>query len=93
MKILAVSTNLSDPTPYLAEEMQKMSELQRSGVVERLLLKADRSGAVLVLEAPDPEAARSAVGTLPLAQHGVTEFTFTTLIDPAVELARLDQPS
>jgi hypothetical protein len=83
MKFLAISTNLADPTPHLAAEMQQMDQLVRSGLVERLLLKVDRSGAVLVMEAPDSATAQAAVDSLPLASHGITRFAITPVVDPA----------
>ena len=66
MMFLAVSQNVGDPTPYLAAEDARMQELQQTGVVEQMLLKADWSGAVLLLRAADQAAAREAVGSLPL---------------------------
>ena len=82
MKFLAISTNLADPTPHIAAEMQEMERLFGPGVVERLLLKADRSGAVLLMEAPDAATAQSAVDSLPLARHGITRFALTPVVEP-----------
>src|SRR6188472_351146 len=50
-----------------------------AGVLEQALLKADRSGAVLVLDVPDAAAAQAAVDSLPLVRHGVTRFDLTEL--------------
>jgi hypothetical protein len=83
MKFLAISTNLADPTPHIAAEMQQMDHLVHSGLVERLLLKADRSGAVLLMEAPDAATAQAAVDNLPLASHGITRFALTPVIEAA----------
>jgi hypothetical protein len=83
VKFLAVSTNQGDPLPHLAAEMQRMDELASSGVVERLLLKADRSGAVVLLDAPDDASASAALDTLPLVARGLTRFALTPLLEPA----------
>jgi hypothetical protein len=72
MMVLAVSHNTGDPTPHLQAEAARMAELQQAGLVELMLLKADWSGAVLVLRAADLAAAREAVGSLPLVTHGIT---------------------
>jgi hypothetical protein len=79
MKFLAISTNRNDPTPHLPAEGARTAELVEAGV--RVLLKADRSGAVLVLEVSDAAAARAAVDSLPLVQHGVTRFDLTELME------------
>jgi len=83
VKYLAVSTNTADPTPYLAEENAQVEDLRASGVLERLLLKADRSGAVILLQADDEGAAHAALSTLPLVAHGITSFAVTAVLDPA----------
>jgi hypothetical protein len=53
VKFLAISTNLADPTPHIPAEIARTTELMEAGVLEQALLKADRSGAVLVLDVPD----------------------------------------
>jgi hypothetical protein len=85
MKFLAISTNLADPAPHLAAEMQQIDNLFQSGLVERLLLKADRSGAVLLMEAPDAATAQAAVDSLPLASHGITRFDLTPVIEATAQ--------
>ena len=81
MKFLAISTNSDDPTPHISAEIARTVELVEAGVLERVLLKADRSGAVLVLDVADAAAARAAVDSLPLVQHGVTRFDLTELME------------
>jgi hypothetical protein len=81
MKFLAISTNRDDPTPHIPAEIARTVELVEAGVLERVLLKADRSGAVLVLDVADSAAARAAVESLPLVQHGVTRFDLTELME------------
>ena len=84
MTFLAVSTNTGDPSSLVAAEGAAMAELVRTGVVERLWLKADWSGAVLVLPGDDEAAAREAVDGLPIAQAGLTHFDLTAVVDPPV---------
>ena len=85
MQVLAVSTNHGDPRPYLAEEAAGTDELRRGGLLSDLWVKADWSGAVMVLECPDLPAARAAVSHLPLVRHGVTSFTFIEIVRPPTQ--------
>jgi muconolactone delta-isomerase len=80
MKILAVSHNTADPTPHIADELRRTSELQSAGVIEQVYLKSDRSGAVMILEAPSAGDAERELASLPLVQHRVTQFTVTELM-------------
>jgi hypothetical protein len=82
MKVLAVSRNTGDPTPHLQAEAARMAELQQAGLVELTLLKADWSGAVLLLNAASLASAQQAVDSLPLVAHGVTSFELTEVITP-----------
>lgn len=82
MKVLAVSRNTGDPTPHLRAEAARMAELQQVGLVELTLLKADWSGAVLLLNTANLAAARQAVDSLPLVINGVTSFELTEVITP-----------
>ena len=59
-----------------------MAELQQAGLVELMLLKADWSGAMLLLRAADLAAAREAVGSLPLVANGITSVELTEVITP-----------
>ncbi len=83
MKFLAVSDNTADPRPFIEQETAQINELTRAGVLEQVYLKADFSGAVLIVEAQDQEAATAQLGTLPLVRHEVTSFRLTPLA-PAV---------
>ena len=56
-------------------------------MLERVLLKADRSGAVLVLDVPDAAAARAAIDSLPLVRQGVTRFDLTELVEAPARVA------
>lgn len=86
MYVLAISTNTGDPAPYIAAEAQAIDSLIEEGVVERVLLKADFSGAVLLLNAPDEATAQATVDALPIAAHGLTRFTLVGVTDPAAAL-------
>jgi hypothetical protein len=80
MKVLAVSTNTGDPTPHIPDEMRRVEELQAAGVIEQFYLKADRSGAVLMLETESAGEAERQLATLPLVERGVTSFAVTELV-------------
>jgi hypothetical protein len=82
MKVLAISNNTGDPTPHIPDEMQRIAELQAGGVIEQLYLKADRSGAVIMLETESAEEAERQLATLPLVQSGLTRFEVTELMPP-----------
>lgn len=82
MKFMAESHNTGDPTPHLQDEGVRIGELIQAGILESILLKADRSGAYLVLNADDHAAARAAVDGLPLAANGLTSFEVTEVIAP-----------
>ena len=83
MMVLAVSHNTGDPTAHLPAEAARLAELQQAGLVELMLLKADWSGAVLLLRTSDLSAAREAVDSLPLVTNGITSFELTEVITPA----------
>ena len=84
MTYLAVSTNTGDPSSLVGAEGARMAELVSSGVVEHVWLKADWSGAVLVLATDDEREARSAVDSLPIASAGLTTFALTPVLAPPV---------
>jgi muconolactone delta-isomerase len=84
MKILSLEHELPNAT---AEEFQQHSraeglrawELHQQGIVRELYFRADRNEAVLVLECADAEAARQALATLPLVEHGLITFELIPL--------------
>jgi len=82
MKFVAVTSNHGDPQPYLTAEAGRTRELAGQGTLETLLLKADWSGAVMVLDAPDPSAARAALETLPLVEAGVSDYDLIEVVPP-----------
>ena len=59
-----------------------------------MLLKADWSGAVLLLRTSDLAAAREAVDSLPLVTKGITSFELTEVITPgSIPSAPAPQPT
>ena len=84
MKVLAVSHNVGDPTPWITQEGARMAELVASGFVEHVWLKADYSGAVVIAESADPATAAEVLATLPLVRNNLTSFTVTPLLEPPV---------
>ena len=82
MKFLAVTNNISDPAPHISDEARRTEELRAAGVLEQLYLKADRSGAVLILEAGSAEEADRQLATLPLVERGVVSVEVTELVLP-----------
>jgi hypothetical protein len=83
MKILAISNNTGDPTSHIPDEMRRITELRAAGVIEQLYLKADRSGAVILLEARSGQEAERQLATLPLVERGITSFEVTELVPAA----------
>jgi hypothetical protein len=82
VKFLAVSHNTADPMPFVAQESEKTAALERSGVFDTVLLKADFSGAVIVLNAADRTGARAVLDQLPLVKNGVARFDLTEVVEP-----------
>ena len=80
MLFLAESHNSGDITQYLEAETARIGELMRDGIVETVLVKADQSGAFLLVRSADLASARDAVESLPLAAHGLTSAEFTEVI-------------
>ena len=82
MKVLAISTNTGDPTPHLEAEGAAVADLVQRGVARWVLVKADWSGAVLLLDVPDEATARATVDALPIAAAGLTGFVLTEVMEP-----------
>ena len=94
MLFLTETHNTGDPTPHLHAEAARTAELQQDGLVELMLLKADWSGAVLLLRTSDLAAAREAVDSLPLVTKGITSFELTEVITPgSIPSAPAPQPT
>lgn len=73
---------------YLKAEALRVWELYQAGVIRETYFRADRSEAVLVLEAESEEAARQALDSLPLVQQQLASFELIPLA-PYPGFARL----
>ncbi len=87
MKVLAISTNTGNTAAYLAEEGARVDDLVRQGVVQWVLLKADWSGAAMLLDVSDVATARATVEALPLASHQLTSFHLTPVVEPPLAVS------
>ena len=81
MKYLAVSTNTKDISQFIEAEGQRIAELQATGTITDIWLKADFSGAVLILECPDEAEATAALNTLPIVANDATDVVLTEILD------------
>jgi muconolactone delta-isomerase len=63
----------------LRDEAARAWTLHLDGVIRELYFDADRHAAVLVLECADAGAARAALASLPLVEHGLIAFDLITL--------------
>ena len=81
MKFLAVSTNTKDVSPFLAAEVQRVNKLRAAGTITGAWVKADFSGAALVLECADGAGATTVLNTLPSVANDATDIVLTEIID------------
>ena len=65
--------------PYVKPEAEKIWEYYASDVVRSIYYIADMSGAVLMLEAENLQAAQEIVSQLPMAQNNVLNFEILPL--------------
>lgn len=99
MKILAIDKVLESATPEgikanFMKEVDQTVKLYLADVVREIYFRQDRSGTVLVLEAPSLEDARKMIETLPLVREKMIDFELIPL-GPFMPLALLledDQP-
>jgi muconolactone delta-isomerase len=70
-------------TPELfATESQRVRELYVAGVVRNIWRRKDTPGSMILLEAATEDEVRAAVGSLPLARHGMLEIVTLTELEP-----------
>jgi hypothetical protein len=81
MTFLAVSTNTKDVSPFIAAEIQRIEELRAAGTITGGWVKADYSGAILVLDCADAAEATAVLNTLPIAINDATTIVLTEVID------------
>ncbi|HET6440696.1 MAG TPA: muconolactone Delta-isomerase family protein [Anaeromyxobacter sp.] len=86
MKILALERPVPDVadeafTPdLLREEASRAWDLHQSGKLRELYFRADRTEAVLVLEAEDLSSARRVLEQLPLVSRRLIDFELVPLV-------------
>jgi hypothetical protein len=81
MKFLAISTNTKDVSPFIAAEVRRLNELRAAGTITGAWVKADFSGAALLLECADAAEAIGALNTLPSVANDATGIVLTEIID------------
>ena len=81
MTFLSVSTNTKDVSPFVAAEVQRIEELRAAGTITGGWVKADFSGAVLVLECADAAEATAALATLPTVINDATSIVLIEVVD------------
>lgn len=81
MRFLVFAATLpgADPTPYVEAEDARVEELLTAGVVEQFYMRADFSGAYLVVKASDLTETEKVMQSLPMAEVGLLQFTFVEL--------------
>jgi hypothetical protein len=87
MKLLVFSKPIpdADREPYVTEEEQTIARLCAQGIIEKIYVRSDGSGAVTVVEAPSVDEGLQMLHQLPLVANGciaielvpVTEFDAT----------------
>jgi hypothetical protein len=84
MKFLVIADRHAgtDPAPYADEENRRVHELTEDHTVEHFYLKADRSGAVFILEAESLEEAKLAMESLAMTRNGLLDLSYSELILP-----------
>lgn len=65
--------------PYVKPEAEKVWEYYTTNIVRSIHYIADMSGAVLMVEADNLEAATEIVGTFPMAKNNVLDFQILPL--------------
>jgi hypothetical protein len=87
MQVLAVlkfaeGKTPADIAPHAAAEAKAVWEQVKTGVVRSAYYRADRPGAVLMLEVADVGAAHNAIAALPAAIAGVIELEDLIVLAP-----------
>lgn len=70
--------------PFIEAEKEAVADLRKQGLIRELMLKADRSGPILLLNDVDAAEAERRLATLPFVEKELLTFEF-------VELIRLDE--
>jgi hypothetical protein len=59
-----------DRSPYLDAEYRMIESLQAAGIIERIFIRDDRSGSIVLCEDVSSESLRARLSHLPFFQHG-----------------------
>jgi muconolactone delta-isomerase len=79
MQFLSISRRLTERysdeqfAPHIDAERERVRQLYKDGVVRSIWSRADKAGAVMLLECADEAAAHAAVNSLPLAQRDMLD--------------------
>ena len=76
---ISEGTALEKVLPYVKPEAEKVWEYYASDVVRSIYYIADMSGAVLMLEAENLQAAQQIVAQFPMAQNNILNFEILPL--------------
>lgn len=93
MKILAIDKVMPDATPdkvkeTFMDEVNYTVKMYLADVVREMYFRQDRSGTILMLEAPSLEDARSLINKMPMVQEGLIDYELIP-VGPFVPLALL----
>jgi Muconolactone delta-isomerase len=80
MLYLVTSTNTRDVSPLLAAESERVNELRAAGVIRNGWVKADLSGAFLLLDCANEAEASAVLNTLPAVINDATTFVLTEVV-------------
>lgn len=84
MRIIAIEKEIGKPAPeefapHLKAETLRVLELQQQDILREIYFRADKHEAVLILECEGVDAARQALGSLPLVKAGLIDFELIPL--------------
>lgn len=93
MKILAIDKVMPDATPdkvkeTFMDEVNYTVKMYLADVVREMYFRQDRSGTILMLEAPSLEEARGLINNMPMVQAGLIDYELIP-VGPFVPLALL----
>jgi muconolactone delta-isomerase len=70
----------ADAMPLLPAETARVQELIADGTAEQAYVRADHTGAYLVINTPDVAAAEEVMQSLPMAKAGFLDFSYVELV-------------
>ena len=82
MKILAIGKlSGGDIAPHVEDEQHAAAELRREGFILESFRRRDRTGAILLVNAADPDEAAQRLATLPFVERELITFELVELVD------------